>query len=113
MVGYTRQMNCIESPCIFQTSAKSFVRISTASERPAVGVMYSSICCSSDCSFVWHDARRIMVIDSANTFMSAPELVVARIRDSSNPDSSLIANFAGEREDSNPKVLIRVFPKIC
>jgi hypothetical protein len=29
-------------------------------------------------------------------------LVVARIRDSSNPDSNLNANFAGEREDSNP-----------
>jgi hypothetical protein len=28
---------------------------------------------------------------------------VARIRDSSNPDSNLIANFAGEQRDSNPK----------
>jgi hypothetical protein len=38
--------------------------------------------------------------------------VVARIRDSSNPDSNLNANFAGEQEDSNPKVLIRIFEKI-
>jgi hypothetical protein len=41
------------------------------------------------------------------------ELVVARIRDSSNPYSNLNANFAGEREDSNPKVLIQIFSKIC
>jgi hypothetical protein len=37
-----------------------------------------------------------------------PGLVVARIRDLSNPDSNLNANFAEEREDSNPKVLIRI-----
>jgi hypothetical protein len=47
------------------------------------------------------------------SYVVVPELVVARIKDLSNPDSNLIANFAGEREDSNPKVLIRVFPKIC
>jgi hypothetical protein len=33
-------------------------------------------------------------------------IVVARVRDSSNPDSNLNANFAGEREDSNPKLQI-------
>jgi hypothetical protein len=37
--------------------------------------------------------------------------VVAQIRNLPNPDSNLIANFAGEREDSNPKVLIPVFDK--
>jgi hypothetical protein len=37
--------------------------------------------------------------------------VEVRIRDSSNPDSILLANFAGDREDSNPKELIPVFPK--
>jgi hypothetical protein len=32
--------------------------------------------------------------------------------DSSNPDSNLNANFAGERDDSNPKILIQTFSKI-
>jgi hypothetical protein len=36
-------------------------------------------------------------------------LVVARIRDFTNPDSKLNANFEGEREDLNPKLLIRIF----
>jgi hypothetical protein len=40
------------------------------------------------------------------------QLVVAQIRDLSNPDSNLNANIAGKREDSNPRVL-RIFPKIC
>jgi hypothetical protein len=39
--------------------------------------------------------------------------VLARIRDSSNPDSNLNINFAGKQEDLNPKVLIRIFTKIC
>jgi hypothetical protein len=37
------------------------------------------------------------------------DVVVARIRDSANPDSILNANFAGEQEDSNPKLMIRIF----
>jgi hypothetical protein len=40
------------------------------------------------------------------------EVVVARIKNSSNPVSNPNANFAGEREYSNPKVLIRVFLKM-
>jgi hypothetical protein len=48
-----------------------------------------------------------------NVYFEGEKLVLARIRDSSNPDSNLNVNFAGKREDSNPKVLIRIFTKIC
>jgi hypothetical protein len=34
--------------------------------------------------------------------------VVNRIRDLANPDLNLNANFKGQREDSNPKLMIRI-----
>jgi hypothetical protein len=46
------------------------------------------------------DVCLLLFVDASTEYS---RLVVRRIRESGNEDSNLFANFAGEREDSNPK----------